>query len=303
MTELRQVALGASQQRISAIGFGAMHLANGERCTPENATSVLHRALELGVTLIDTADRYCRDETDAHINEKQIAAALATYAGDISRVCVATKGGMLRPGGMWVRFGKPDHIRRTIRESFEALGGDRPIPLWQYHQPDHNYPLEETLGAVKEAVDAGLIRHVGVSNFTVPQIERARRIVDIVSVQNEYSLWCREVERNGLLEYCEREGLTLLAWRPLGGTDRAKKLGENQSLNEIAHRRGVSAHELAIAWLLAKSSRVVPIPGSTRVAGVEQSVAASAIALHEHELRALESAIDEEPPSLRLIEP
>src|SRR3990172_2962169 len=103
MTELRQVALGASQLKISAIGFGAMHLANTSRCTPEHATSVIHRVLDLGITLIDTSDRYCHDENDAHINEKQIAAALATYAGDTSRVCVATKGGMLRPGGMWVR--------------------------------------------------------------------------------------------------------------------------------------------------------------------------------------------------------
>lgn len=300
MAKLRQVALGASGTTISVVGFGAMHLAIGKRGAPEDVTNLLHHVLDCGITLIDTSDRYCHDEADIHLNEKQIATALATYSGDTSRICVATKGGLLRPGGMWVRFGKPEHIRQTIRESFEALGSDQPIPLWQYHQLDHNYPLEDTLGAVKDAVDAGLVQHVGVSNFTVPQLERARRIVDIVSVQNEYSLWCREVERNGVLEYCEREGLTLLAWRPLGGRERAKKLGENETLIDLARQRGTSAQALAIAWSLAKSSRVVPIPGSTRLTSVEQSVAASAIELDEAEIQALEAAIDEERPSLRL---
>lgn len=303
MSKLRQAALGTTDIQISVIGFGAVHLAYQPHCTGNTAEHVLCRVIDLGVTLIDTADRYCQDEADAHANERQIASALRSHPGDTSEICVATKGGMLFPDGRWVRYGKPEHIRATIRESHMALGGEKPIDLWQYHQLDRNYPLEETLGAVKEAVDEGLIRHVGVSNFHVEQIERARQIVDIVSVQNEYSLWARDVERNGVLEYCEGEGLTFFAWRPLGGKHRAKTLDHNATIAALAEEKNASPQQLALAWLLAKSSRIIPIPGSTRVAGVEACVGATEITLDTGEMLALESAIDEEPPSLRLAVP
>ena len=300
MSLLDTVQLGESNVNISRMGFGAMHLADAASCSPEAATTVLHRVLELGVTLIDTADRYCTNESDAHCNERQIAAALSTYTGDASTVCVATKGGMLRPGGKWVRFGKPDHIRQTIRESFEALGGDKPITLWQYHQYDRNYPLEETLSAVQESVDKGLIQHVGVSNFTVDQLERARQVVELVAVQNEFSLVCRAAEQDKVLEYCQREGLSFFAWRPLGGRYRAKQLNDNQAVVNLAAERNASPQQLALAWLLAKSPQIVPIPGSTHLASVEACVHAAAITLDEREIQLLEASVGEEPPSLRL---
>ena len=261
---------------------------------------VVHRVLDLGVTLLDTSDRYCQDETAAHINEKQIAEALSTYSGDASAVCVATKGGMLRPSGMWVRCGKPDHISRTIRESFEALGGAKPIDLWQYHQLDRNYPLQETLAVVKEAVDEGLVRHVGVSNFTVEHIEQARQVVDVVSVQNEYNLWTRDVERNGVLQYCETEGITLLAWRPLGGKLRAKTIANNPAIAEMAQERQATPQQLVLAWLHAKSSRVVPIPGSTQIDNAAACIQSGKLRLDEAEVQRLSNAVKEEPPSLRL---
>lgn len=300
MTQLATTRLGNAAVEISTIGFGAMHLALAGDDPAEDVRRVLHRVLDLGVTLIDTSDRYCRDESDPHRNEVQIADAINTYPGDTSAVCVATKGGMLRPHGMWVRFGKPDHIRRTIRESFEALGGERPIDLWQYHQLDLNYPLEETLAVAKQAVDEGLIRHVGVSNFNVEQIERARQIVEIVSVQNEYSLWSRHVERNGVLEHCEAEGLTFLAWRPLGGKNRAKAIHDNPALAQLAQEKSASPQQLALAWLNAQSSRLIPIPGSTRVENVEACVQSLAMSLDERDVQLLSNAVDEEPPSLRL---
>jgi len=300
MTELRQVSLGSSNTQISAIGFGAMHLAYESDCTDAVAEQVLHAVIGLGVTLIDTADRYCRDERDAHSNERQIASALRSYHGDTSSICVATKGGMLFPDGKWVRYGKPEHIRTTIRESYVALGGEQPIALWQYHQLDLNYPLEETLDVVREAVDEGLIGHVGVSNFSVDQLERARQIVDVVSVQNEYSLWWRGAERDGVLEYCDREGLSFLAWRPLGGKHRASQLTQHESVARLAAEKNASPCQLALAWLMAQSPRVVPLPGSTSAAHVADAVKSVALTLDDRELQLLGDAIAEEPPSLRL---
>lgn len=205
--------LGKTGVRISAVGLGAMPLSLDGRPSEENAIKVIHRSLDLGVNLIDTADAYCIDESDKHHNEKLIAKALSTYKGNfagsvnsIEEVIVATKGGLMRPNGDWVVNNEPTHIRRTIRESFEALGGFYPIPLWQLHAFDSKHPLEATLQPVKEAVDMGLIRHVGVSNFTVEQIERAAHILPVVSVQNQHNPWHRRPELDGVLEYCERKG-------------------------------------------------------------------------------------------------
>jgi aryl-alcohol dehydrogenase-like predicted oxidoreductase len=179
---------------ISAIGLGGMLLSLSNRPPESQAIAVIHRALDLGVTLIDTADSYRRDESDKHHNERLIHKALQRYNGDTSHVIVATKGGLMRPEGSWTRNGNPDRLRDTIRISFEALGGSKPIDVWQYHAPDPNYTIEDALKPAKEAVEEGLIRFVGVSNFSVEQIERARKVVEIVSVQNQYNPWHRQPE-------------------------------------------------------------------------------------------------------------
>lgn len=298
MNSMTTCRLGRTDTLISRIGFGAMHLAH--LGISPRVTSAVHAALEAGIAVFDTADRYCRDEDDAHINERQLAESLRRYPGDTAQVCIATKGGMLKPKGVWVRFGKPEHIQQTIRESFEALGGQRPITLWQYHQLDLNYPLEETLAVVREAVAEGLVRHVGVSNFNVAQLEAAQRVLPLAAVQSEFSLWCREVERNGVLDYCVRQGLTFLAWRPLGGKDRALRLGETTAVSELANRRAVTPQQLALAWLLARSPCVVPIPGSSRVDHIQQCAASVQLDLSPSEIEILENAVVEEPPSLRL---
>ncbi|MCK8498557.1 MULTISPECIES: aldo/keto reductase [Myxococcus] len=275
---------------MSALGFGALHLSLEGRPSREDAIALLHRALELGVTLFDTADSYCRDDSDAHHNERLLHEALSTYPGDTSGVIVATKGGMVRPGGDWVVLCEPDHLRRTLRESFEALGGKRPIELWQLHTVDPRYSLESCLAVAREAQDAGLVRHIGLSNVSLEQLQRARRLVPIVSVQNEYNPWQRGSEFTGVLACCESEGLAFFPWSPLGGPRRIAELGAIPRIQELARARGVSVPQLVLAWMMAKASCVVPIPGARRRATLEDSLASAELKLTPEEVRDLDRA-------------
>ncbi len=235
--------------RISAIGLGAMPMSLSNRPSEEQSIRVIHRALDLGVNLIDTADAYCIDEADKHHNEKLIEKALRLYKNGLcDNIIVATKGGLMRPKGDWTRNNNPAHLKKTIRESFEALGGVKPIPLWQLHAIDPEYTIEEALEPVKEAVDLGLIRYVGVSNFGVADIERARKIVPVVSVQNQYNPWCRAPEFNGVLNYCEKNNIIFLPWSPVGGGYRYKSLLNHKPLNELASKKGCSVYSLILGW-------------------------------------------------------
>ena len=288
---MRTTTLGNTALAVSAIGFGAMHFSLAERPSEAQGFDVLHRVLDLGVTFIDTADAYCRDEADKHHNERFLRKALATYSGDTSRIVVATKGGCMRPGGSWTRNGSPDHLRRTIRKSHAALGGERPITLWQHHAIDPEYPVDVSMAPVREAVRDGLIRFVGVSNYSVEQIKRARDVVEVVSVQNQYSPWHRRPEHNGVLDYCEEEGLTFLPWSPLGGRSRAKRLGQIDALATLAREKDVSPQRLVIAWLMARSPCILPIPGSSRRANAEDLLAAVDVTLAEDEVRRIDNAV------------
>ena len=284
--------LGNTDVMISAIALGAMPMSLSSRPPESESIAVIHRALDLGVTLIDTADAYCQDESDKHHNEKLIHKALGQYNGDTSHVIVATKGGLMRPHGAWTRNGNPDHLRKTIRESFEALGGKKPIDVWQYHSPDPDYPIEASLAAAKEAVDEGLIRFVGVSNFSVEQIKTARDVVEIVSVQNQYNPWYRLPEIDGVLKYCDREKLTFLPWSPLGGSRRVGNLAEIGAIAQLAQAKGVSVYCIVLAWLLAKSPCIVPIPGASKISSIEDSVRAVDVKLSEEEVRKIDQATD-----------
>ena len=264
--------LGNTDVTISAIGLGGMPMSLSSRPPETQAIEVIHRALDLGVTLIDTADSYCKDESDKHHNERLIHKALQHYHGDVSHVTVATKGGLMRPNGNWTRNGNPDHLRETIRISFESLGGEKPIDVWQYHAPDPNYTIEESLTPAKDAVKAGLIRFVGVSNFSIEQIKRARDVVEIVSVQNQYNPWYRQPETDGVLKYCENESLTFLPWSPLGGSRRVSRLEDIPAISQIAKQKGVSVYSIVLAWLRAKSPCIVPIPGASKTSSIEDSV-------------------------------
>jgi len=280
--------LGNTDVTISAIGLGGMPLSLSGRPPESQAIEVIHRALALGVTLIDTADSYCKDESDKHHNERLIHKALQQYDGDVSRVTIATKGGLMRYHGDWTRNGDPNHLRETIRTSFESLGGEKPIDVWQYHAPDQKYTIEESITAAKEAMAAGIIRFVGVSNFSVEQIKRARDVVEIVSVQNQYNPWHRQPEFDGVLEYCENESLTFLPWSPLGGSSRVSRLEDISALAELAVEKGVSVYCLVLAWLRAKSPCVVPIPGATKIASIEDSVRAVKVKLSKEELQQID---------------
>ena len=276
---------------VSAIGFGSMHLSIDGRPSRADAIDVVHRALDLGVTFIDGADSYCLDESDKHHNEELLKEAFDRYDGDLSDVVIATKGGLMRTNGDWPRNGDPDHLRQTIRESVEALGGGS-IQLWQHHGPDPDVPVEQSLEAVREAVDEGLIDHVGVSNYSVDQIERARDIVDVVSVQNQFSLWHQKPLEDGVLEYCDREGLTFLPYSPLGGRRRAKEVGDYDVLNDLAEEKGASPHQIALAWLMAKSSVVLPIPGASRTETLEDSISAVEVSLSNSEVERIEREVN-----------
>ncbi|RNA35453.1 aldo keto reductase [Brachionus plicatilis] len=284
--------LSSTGIKISAIGLGAMPLSLSRRPPEDKAIQVIHRALDLGVNFIDTADSYCLDENDKHHNEKLITKALETYKGDfgssvgsVQEVIVATKGGLLRPNGDWTVHGEPNHIRRTIKESFEALGGFYPIPLWQLHAVDPKYPLESTFVPIKEAVDMGLIKHVGVSNFSVEQIERAMKIVPIVSVQNQHNPWHRNPEFDGVLEFCEKKNLIFLPWSPVGGGYRYKQLLNVKPLNDLASAKNCTVYSLILAWLRQKSPCVVPIPGASRNSSIEDSVSSLNVVITQQEMK------------------
>ena len=283
--------LGNTGIPVSAIGLGGMPMSLSNRPPEAQAIATIHRALDLGVTLIDTADSYCKDESDKHHNERLIYKALQAYGNDTSNVMIATKGGLMRPDGAWTRNGNPDHLRETIRASFEALGGDQPIGLWQYHAPDPNYSIEESLKPAREAVVNGLIRFVGVSNFSVEQIKRARDVVEIASVQNQYNPWHREPESDGVLEYCDREGLTFLPWSPLGGSRRFSQIKEIEAIVQLAQAKGVSVYSLVLAWLRAKSPSVLPIPGASKPESIEDSITAATVKLDRTEVDQIDQAV------------
>ncbi|HEY9892784.1 MAG TPA: aldo/keto reductase [Candidatus Sericytochromatia bacterium] len=283
--------LGNTALSISAIGLGGMPMSLSNRPTESQAIAVIHRALALGVTLIDTADSYCKDESDKHHNERLIAKALQQYQGDTSQVIVATKGGLMRPDGNWIRNGNPNHLRETIRTSFEALGGTKAIDVWQYHAPDPNYTIKAALTPAKEAVNEGLIRFIGVSNFSVEQIKEARDLVEVVSVQNQYNPWYRQPEYDGVLKYCETEHLTFFPWSPLGGSRRVSSLQDIPVIAQLAQEKGVSVYQIVLAWLRAKSPCIVPIPGASKVSSIEDSVAAAQVKLSEAEVSRLDKEI------------
>ncbi len=285
---MKTKTLGTTDVVISAMGLGAMPLSLNERPPEQEAIAVIHRALDLGVTLVDTADSYCLNEEDKHHNEKLIAKALSLYSKDTSKIMVATKGGLIRPGGDWKVNGDPQHLRKTIRESHEALGAENAIPLWQLHATDPRFPIEASLQPVREAVDEGLIRLVGLSNVTVDEIERARKLLPIVSIQNQFNPWCRRPEKDAALEYCEKEQLTFFPWSPLGGSYRVKQLNQFRKVTELAHLKNVSPQQVILAWLISKSPCVVPIPGARRFASIEDSAKALDLRLTSDEVEQID---------------
>ena len=271
---------------VGAIGFGSMWLAKWGRPSDEQGIATIHAALDAGVTLIDTADAYCLDDTDTGHGERLIARALREYGGRTDHVLVATKGGWTRPGGRWVCDGRPEHLRAACEASLRALGVDV-IDLYQLHHPDHKVPFEETIGAMADLQREGKVRMVGLSNVSLAQIDVAQRLVEIVSVQNMFNPWHRVDETNGLLAACQERGIAYLAYSPLGGGGRGRYVGELPGIAAVAKRRGISPQRVVLAWLLATSPVMIPIPGGRRIKSIWDNVAAASVTLDDAELAAI----------------
>jgi aryl-alcohol dehydrogenase-like predicted oxidoreductase len=240
------------------------------------------------VNFIDTADVYCLGEGDLHHNEMLIREALDEYgAGD--PVLIATKGGMTRPEGRWEKNGRPRHLRAACERSMKALQVEA-IDLYQFHVPDPEVPFEDSVGEISRLHDEGKVLAVGLSNVDIEQIQMAREIVEITSVQNRFNPWDRQDEENGLIRYCDENRITYLPYSPVGGGRRVKLLRENDRLKDLGGRLGATPEEIVLAWILSKSPRLVPIPSATRLESIESSVRAEAIRLEPSDVEEIEDA-------------
>ncbi len=269
------------------IGLGCMRLSTTADRDDERGIAVIHAALDAGAMLLDTADAYCLDERDTGHNERMIARALAGWAGDRAAITVATKGGMRRPNGAWVTDGRAKHLREACDASRRALGVDT-IDLYQLHAVDPKTPIDTSIRALARLQEERKIRDVGLCNVTVSQIEAARAIVSIASVQVSLSPFDDENLRNGVAEYCQENGIPLLAYRPLGG-ERVRQLARDPVVTRIAEKHAGSKEEVALAWLMSFGSTIVPIPGATRVETAASLARARAIDLDEEDRRALDA--------------
>jgi aryl-alcohol dehydrogenase-like predicted oxidoreductase len=276
---------------VSAIGLGGMPMSIEGRPDEARSIATIHAALDAGITFIDTADAYHLTATDVGHNESLIAGALASYGGDTSNVLVATKGGHLRPGdGSWTVDGSPKHIFEAADASLKRLGGEA-IGLYQFHRPDPKTPYEDSIGAIRDLLDDGKIRMAGISNANPDQIKQANEILGgrLVSVQNQFSPAFRSSEPE--LELCDELGIAFLPWAPLGGISNAGDLGtKHPAFHQLATELGVSPQRLTLAWLLAKSPHVVPIPGSSRPETVRDSYAALDLELTPDQVATLNAA-------------
>jgi pyridoxine 4-dehydrogenase len=266
---------------VHRLGFGAMRITGkgiwGPPADPESARQLLRRVVELGVNFIDTADSY-----GPEVSEVLIAEALHPYPAGL---VIATKGGLTRHGpNRWAPVGRPEYLRQCVEMSLRRLRVDR-IDLYQLHRIDPKVPAEETLGALKEMQKAGKIRHVGLSEVSVKEIEQARKILPIVSVQNEYNVANRKSE--DILDYCTQEGLGFIPWFPVAAGELAKPGGV---LDEAAKKHGATVAQLALAWLLHRSPVILPIPGTSSIPHLEENLAAADLQLGEDEWSALDKA-------------
>ena len=263
---------------VNRMGFGAMRITGkgiwGDPKDPAESKRVLKRALELGVNFIDTADSY-----GPYVSEDLIAEALFPYADGL---VIATKGGLTRQGpDQWLPVGRPEYLRQCVEMSLRRLKTDT-IDLYQLHRIDPKVPAEESLGALKDLQTEGKIRHIGLSEVSVKELEHAQTIVDVVSVQNLYNLSERKSET--LLDYCTKKSIGFIPWFPVAGGDLVKPGG---ALDEASKARGVAVAQLALAWLLKRSPVMLPIPGTSSVAHLEENVAAASLSLTDDEFASL----------------
>lgn len=260
---------------VNRLGFGAMRITGrgiwGDPPDRNQARAVLRRAIDLGVNFIDTADSY-----GPNVSEELIAEALHPYPDDL---VIATKGGLLRPGpGRWPADGRPEHLREACEGSLRRLRLDQ-IALYQFHRPDPAVPFEESIGELVALKEEGKIRHIGLSNVSEDRLRRAQALTPIVSIQNRYNPGDRASD--ALVDLCAIEGLAFLPWAPIQNLDRLP------TLTDIAERHGATAHQVALAWLLARSEAMLTIPGTGSIGHLEENVAAAGLRLDAEEITAL----------------
>lgn len=266
---------------VKRLGFGAMRITGpgiwGEPQNRQEAIAVLRRAVELGINLIDTADAY-----GPEVSERLIAEALYPYPQNL---VIATKGGLLRGGpDNWYPNGRPEHLREALEGSLKRLRLER-IDLYQFHRPDPQVPLEESIGTLADLQKEGKIRHIGVSNFDANQLKQAQKLATIVSVQNRYNLTDRSSEE--MVDVCERQGLAFIPWFPLATGEAAKGGGK---LAEIAKQHNATPSQVALAWLLQRSQTMLPIPGTASVKHLEENFAALNVKLSAEEFKTLDQS-------------
>ena len=266
---------------VNRLGFGAMRITGegiwGEPKDVEGAKKVLQRAVQLGVNLIDTADAY-----GPAVSERLIGEALAPYADG---VVIATKGGLTRQGpNAWGPVGRPEYLRQQVELSLRYLKVDR-IDLWQLHRIDPKVPVEESLGEIAKLQKEGKIRHVGLSEVKPAEIDQARKVIEIVSVQNQYNIGDRK--HDDVVEYCTQHNLGFIPWYPVAAGKLAQPGGK---LDEAAKRHGATVSQLSLAWLLHRSPVILPIPGTSSVAHLEENVAAGDVTLTDAEWLEIENS-------------
>ena len=270
------------------IGIGCMRLSTEGDRDDARGIEVLHTALDAGLTFFDTADAYCLDDSEVGHNERLISRALSTWSGDRSRLVIATKGGLTRPNGQWVPDGRARHLRESCERSLKALGVEC-IDLYQLHALDPRVPLSTSVRALAALKDEGLVARLGLCNVNVGQIDEARHSADISAVQVELSVWHDENLLNGVVQYCITHDIQLIAYRPLGGARRVRQLRHEPVLREVAESQGATPAEIALAWLDTVSSRLVSIPGPTRVETVQSVVRAHSIHFNDEERQRLDA--------------
>jgi pyridoxine 4-dehydrogenase len=280
-TQVKKTFKLGGELEIHRLGYGAMRITGkgvwGEPNDREAAKKLLQRAVELGVNFIDTADSY-----GPAVSERLIGEALAPYG---KGTVIATKAGLTRQGpDKWLPVGRPEYLTQQVELSLRWLKRDR-LDLWQLHRIDAKVPVEESLGAIKKLQDAGKIRFVGLSEVTVAEVEQARKVIDVVSVQNEYNLGNRKSEK--VLEYCDKEGIAFIPWFPVAAGKLAQPGGK---LDELAKKHDATVSQLSLAWLLHRSPVILPIPGTSSIAHLEENLKAADVELNDAEWADLEAA-------------
>ncbi|MFC1642054.1 aldo/keto reductase [Myxococcota bacterium] len=279
--------LGPDGPAVNPIALGGMLLSISGRPPEDQGLAVINAALDAGINLIDTADAYCTDERDFNHNERLLAKAFRRRG---ERVLVATKCGMRRPGGAWTVDARPSYLREAVHQSLDALRVEA-LDLVHLHSPDARIPFADSVGALSELRDQGKIRWIGLSNVTMAQIEEARSIVPVASVQNRWNMTDRRPESEGTLDYCTEHKIAFLAYSPFGGTLGAPSLGTLGRLGEEARRRRITTYRMVLAWMLARCPVAIPIPGARRVESIVDSAAATGVQLSPIDVKAIEATL------------